>query len=145
MKLGEGDSESFGIVYGSVSVPISDWWGGSHELKHREIKEKIAENELEDNSELLLVQMEKAWRDLTDAYTEYLLNEESKAQAQENLSVNEDGYENGLITVSDLLEAQALLKEAEDRLTDSKSQFLIAKTEYLQVTGRFNSNHYKNQ
>ena len=136
MKFDESKERTLGMVYGTVSVPISGWWGGSYELQERSIKEEIAENNFKNNSELLLLQIEKAWQDLNDAYKQYLLSEESKAQAEENFKVNEDSYKNGLITVSDLLEAQALLQQTQDQLTEAKANYLVKVTTYLKVTGR---------
>ncbi|MEJ5350874.1 MAG: TolC family protein [Melioribacteraceae bacterium] len=136
MKFDESKERTLGMVFGTISVPISGWWSGSYELQERSIKEEIAKNNFKDNSELLLLQIEKAWQDLNDAYKQYLLSEESKVQAEENLNVNEDSYKNGLITVSDLLEAQALLQKAQDQLTEAKANYIIKKTTYLQVTGR---------
>jgi outer membrane protein TolC len=136
MKFDESKGRTFGMVYGTVSVPISGWWSGAYELQERSIREEIAENNFKNNSELLLLQIEKAWQDLNDAYKQYLLSEESKAQAEENFKVNEDSYKNGLITVSDLLEAQALLQQTQDQLTEAKANYLIKKITYLQNTGR---------
>jgi len=136
MKLDEADDRTFGMIFGSVSVPLSDWWEGCHELEERSIKEEIAQNNFKNNSQLLVLQMEKAWQDFNDAYKEYQLSEESKAQAEENLKVNQDSYDNVLIALSDLLEAQALLQQSENQLTDAKANYLIKKTNYLQVTGR---------
>jgi outer membrane protein len=136
MKFDEGDERTLGMVFGTVSIPISGWWGGSHELEERSIKEEIAENNFKNNSELLVLQIEKSWQDLNDSYKQYLLSNESKAQAEENFKVNEDSYKNGLIAVSDLLEAQALLHQAQDQLTDAKASYFVKRTNYLQVTGR---------
>jgi len=136
MKFDESKERTFGIVYGTVSVPISGWWGGSHELQERSIKEEITKNNFKNNSELLLLQIEKAWQDLNDAYKQYLLSKESKVQAEENFKVNDDSYKNGLITVSDLLEAQALLQQTQDQLTEAKANYLVKVTTYLKVTGR---------
>lgn len=136
LKFDESDGRAIGMVFGTVSVPISGWWGGSHELQERSIKEEIAENNFKNNSELLLLQIEKAWQDLSDAYKQYLLSEESKVQAEENFKVNDDSYKNGISTISDLLEAQALLQQAQDQLTESKANYIIKRTTYLQVTGR---------
>lgn len=59
-----------------------------------------------------------------------------KDQADENLKVNDDSYTNGLVNVSDLLEAQAMQNQALNDLTDAKAQYVVKKTTYLQVTGR---------
>ncbi len=136
MKFDEGQERTFGMAFGTVSVPISDWWGGAHELEERSIKEEIAENNFKNNSELLLLQMEKSWQNLTDSYKQYSLSMESLEQAEENMKVNQDSYDNGLITLTDLLEAQASLQEAEDRLTDAKTNYKVMKTTYLVLTGR---------
>jgi outer membrane protein len=136
LEFDESDGRSFGMIYGTASIPISGWWGGSHELKKRKQEERIAENNFRDNSELLLLQMEKSWQDVSDAYTQYLLSDESKGQATENMKVNQDSYDNGMILVSDLLEARALLQQAEDQSTDARMNYLTKKTRYLQVTGR---------
>ncbi len=136
MKTDEADGRALGLIFGTVSVPISNWWGGSYELEERKLKEKIAENSLRDNSELLILQMQKAWQDLSDTYDQYLLNLESKAQAEENLRVNEDGYKSGIITLSDLLEAQALLQQTQDQITETNAKYLVTLSAYLKVTGR---------
>jgi len=136
LKFDEGKERTLGMIFSTVSVPISGWWGGSHELQERSIKEEIAENNFKNNSELLILQMEKAWQDLTNAHKQYLLSEESKAQAEENYKVNDDSYKNGLINVSDLLEAQALLQQTQDQLIDAKANYIVKRTIYLQVTGR---------
>jgi outer membrane protein len=131
-----GDNQSNGLIYGMVSIPISAWWGGSHEIKKRKQVERIAENNFKDNSERLVLQMEQSWRDLTDAYTQYQLAEEANEQATENMEVNQDSYDSGLTPVSDLLEARALLQRTLDQVTESKAQYLTQRSKYLQVTGR---------
>jgi outer membrane protein TolC len=136
MKFDESKSRTIGMVFGTVSVPISGWWGGSHELQERSIKEEIAKNNLKNNSELIVLQIEKTWQDLTDSYNQYLLSEESKAQAEENYKLNADSYKNGLITLSDFLEAQATLQQKQDQLTEAKTNYLVKKTTYIQATGR---------
>jgi len=49
---------------------------------------------LKDKSELLLLQMEKAWQDVTDAYKQLQLSEEARAQAEVNVQLNEESYKN---------------------------------------------------
>ncbi|MGD0035852.1 MAG: TolC family protein [Bacteroidota bacterium] len=136
MKLDESKDRTLGIAFGTVSIPISGWWEASHSLSERSVKEQIAKNNLKDNSELLLLQMQKAWQDFTDAYKQELLSEEAKAQAEENLKVNQDSYNNGMSNLSDLLEAQALQQQMNDQLTDARASYRSKQITYLQVTGR---------
>ena len=46
------NDRTFGMIYATVSVPISDWWGGSHAVKRRKIEQQKAEEQLADNAEL---------------------------------------------------------------------------------------------
>lgn len=135
-KFDEAEGRTYGMVSGLVNVPISNWWEASHSLSERSIREEMAKNEFKNKSELLVVQMEKAWQDLTDAYKQITLSKESKAQAEENLKVNQDSYKNGLSNTSDLLEAQAMLQQANDQLTDAYTQYKLKYSTYLTVTGR---------
>ncbi|MEN6561386.1 MAG: TolC family protein [Acidobacteriota bacterium] len=136
MKMDDAKGRTDGLVFGTLSVPLSGWWEGSYALGRQKAREEIARNTLRDSEAMLLLQMEKAWKDLTDADRELALCRESEAQADENLKVNQDGYDNGLITVSDLLEAQALRQQARDRLTEAMAAYRIKLVQYLQVTGR---------
>ncbi|HOW83444.1 MAG TPA: TolC family protein [Spirochaetota bacterium] len=125
-----------GVLYGQVSVPISDWWGGAYELKGQSIRKTIAENNLKDKTDLLLLQMEKAWQDLNDAYKQVALAEDSMRQADENQKVTADSYYNGLVNLSDMLEAQAVLQEARDGIIEAKVNYRLKQIYYMQATGR---------
>lgn len=136
MKIDEYNKSNKQFVYAAVQIPLSDWHEASHTLKEREQKEKIAKNNMAESTNLLLLQMKKAWYDLNDAHKQVMICAEAKAQAEENLKVNNDSYQNGLITLSDLLEAQAMLQQEADRLVDAKVNYRINETTYLQVTGK---------
>lgn len=126
----------FAIGFVTVSVPISDWWGGSHAIKKQKLEVKNAENRLADNSELLVIAMQKAWTDLQDSYKQILIATKSIEQSTENLRLNEDYYRAGTTTMSDLLDAQSMFRQSHDKYADAYAQFRIKTMEYLQATGR---------
>jgi outer membrane protein len=133
----KGDKGAFnGMVFTTVSIPISDWWGGKHKLNELRTKEEMARNTQRENEGLLKLQMEKAWTDLNEAYDKIKLLGEILMQTEENLKLNQNSYKNGLIQISDILEAQALKTEIEDKLTEAKSTYKIKVSDYLKVTGR---------
>ena len=80
--------------------------------------------------------MEKAWTDVNETWKQIAIMQETALQAEENLKVSQTGYESGVVTLSDLLEAQALVAETADKLIEAKTQYKLAVTTYLQVTGR---------
>lgn len=120
----------------TVSVPISGWWGGSHAMKRQRLKTQNAENDLEDKGQLLVIRMQKAWNDLTDAYAQLAIARESIDQSEENLRLNTDYYKVGTATISDLLDAQTLYQQSHDRYVEMLAQYEVKRTEYLQATGR---------
>lgn len=129
-------SHPFAIGFVSVSIPISGWWGGSHAIKKQNLQIKNAENQLADNSELLVIAMQKAWTDLQDAYKQILIARTSIEQSTENLRLNKDYYHAGTSTMSDLLDAQTLFQQSRDKYIETYAQFQIKTVEYLQATGR---------
>jgi len=136
LKLDEMKDVTNTLAFATVQVPISGWWGGAHRISERAIQEEIAENNARDKKELLLLQMDKAWHDLDEAYDRVRMNRQALQQADENLKVNRDSYNNGVVTVSDLLEAQALHQETRNRLTESITEYRLKQSEYLKATGR---------
>lgn len=130
------DNYTNGLAYVSVSIPISDWWGGYHSIKEHKLKQQIAENTFEDTKALLNLQTEKVWTDVTQAWKQISIMKETALQAEENLKVSQTGYNSGVVTLSDLLEAQALVTETSDKLIEAQTQYKLAASTYLQVTAQ---------
>lgn len=130
-------AQTNGLAYVTVSVPISDLWSGKSNVRESKLREQIAENTFEDTKGLLQLRAEKAWTDLNEKWKEIAIMEETAQQADENLKVSQTGYNSGVVTLSDLLEAQALVAETADKLTEAKMQYRLAIKNYLKVTGRY--------
>lgn len=128
--------ESFGMIFATLSIPISDWWGGSHNIKKHKAQINIAETQLIDNSELLEIRMQKAWIELEDAYKQINIANKSIEQSNENLRIHNDYYKAGTCSMSDLLEAQSLYQQSKDKYVEACSTYQIKKLEYIQATGR---------
>lgn len=135
-KLDDGDATDNGIAFVTVSLPISEWWGGSHKVAAHKARVKISENKLDNSDKLLLMQMDQAWNTLSEAEEQYAIALIGEQQADANLAVNKDSYDNGVVTLSDLLEAQALLQEAKDRLTEATIALRVSELDYQKVTNR---------
>ncbi len=124
------------LAFVSVSIPLSDWWGGSHTVKKQKLQVANAENLLADNSELLVIGMQQAWNDLQNAYEQIIIAHKSIEQSSENLRLNEQYYRAGTTTMSDLLDAQTLFQQSRDKYVDAYAAYRIKIVEYLQATGR---------
>jgi len=114
---------TFGMIFATVSVPLSDWWGGSHAIKRKKLEYERAVDEQTDKSELLKIGMQNAWNAVTEARLQLTLAERSKVQAEENLRLQRNFYRAGTTTLSDLLEAQLLHQQSVDRRTDAYAEY----------------------
>ena len=123
------------IGLATLSVPISNWWG-NRGLKRQKIAEQIAVEEKEDSRQLLLIQMQNAYDNLETAYKQIQLAKLSMEQAAENLRLNQDFYEAGTGTMSNLLDAQTQDQKARNQYSEAVVAYLNARTAYLKATGR---------
>ena len=130
------NNHTFGMLFATVSVPISDWWSGSHVIKRRQIEHQKAVEQLEDNAQLLQIRMQNAWNGVEESYQQLLLSQRSIEQAEENLRLNRDYYRAGTSKMSDLLEAQLLYQQALDHHTDAFADYQNKLLEYRQATGQ---------
>lgn len=130
------NDRSFGMVFATVKVPISDWWGGSHAIKRRKIEQQKAVDQLEDNTQLLQIRMQNAWNNVQEAAQQLSIAQRSIEQAQENLRLNRNYYQAGTCKMSDLLQAQLLFQQAQDRRTDAFSDYQNKLLEYKHAIGQ---------
>lgn len=125
-----------GLVFAQVSVPISDWWGGSHALKKARIREQQAENDRLQAREMLSVEIEKTWSEVQEAYAQIQLARRSVDSATENLRENRSFYEAGTAPLTDLLDAETLYTQSRDNFTSACAAYRTSLARYLRVTGR---------
>lgn len=125
-----------GAVFATLSIPISDWWGGSHAIKRRKIALQQAKDEQRDQSELLVIRMQNAWNNVVEAYKQLQIAEKSIEQSEENLRLNRNFYQAGTTPMSDLLEAQTLYQQSLDHRTDAFADYQNSILQYRQAIGQ---------
>lgn len=113
------------VAFALLQVPISDWHKTAFKLKQHRIELEEAENTRRDLSEKMELQTNQAWFNLEQSYLRVQMAKTAVADAEANLKMESDYYEAGLIALSELLEAQTLLKHSLDELTDSRVEYRI--------------------
>jgi len=126
----------FGMVFGTVAVPISNWWGGSHVVKKQKLQVQIAENDKRNAEEMLLIQMQQLWNELGETYAQMQLAERGIDTALENVRLCDDYYHAGAGLLTDLLDAQNSLQQARDQYTEAATGYRMQLSRYRQVTGQ---------
>jgi outer membrane protein TolC len=124
------------MVHATLTLPISDWWGGSYNLRKKQTQIDRAEYEKKDTDQKLFVMFQSYWNKLNENYNKLLLAKQAIETAEENVRINKDQYQNGLSILSDLIDAQSLLQQSRDQYTEAYTGFLVARYLYLRETGR---------
>lgn len=126
----------FGMVFGTVSVPLSDWWGGAHAIQKSRIQEQIARNERTQNMQLIEMQIERSWDELAEAYQQLILARNSIDLARENLRLQQDYFDAGTATLTELLNAQSTLQQSADNYTEAFVDYQVKRRAYLKNIGK---------
>lgn len=124
------------IFFASVQVPIMKWWETSHKIKEHNLKIEQYEIMQQDLTEKMSLQEKQAYNQIVEA--EALLQSDKAAldMAQENYRVAELNYRAGINTVTDVLEANALLLQAQNAITDRQITYVTARRRYHDLTGK---------
>ncbi len=121
------------LVFAVLQVPITDWHKTSIKLKKHNLDAEMAENTRRDLTEKMEMQTNQAWFNLEQSWLRITMAQTALNDAEANLKITEDYYEAGLVALSDVLEAQTLLKQSRDELTDSRVEYRINLVTYRQL------------
>ena len=128
------NSKPNAMVFAVLQVPITDWHKTSIKLKKHHLDAEMAENTRRDLTEKMQMQTNQAWFNLEQSWLRIDMAQTALSDAEANLKITEDYYDAGLVALSDLLEAQTLLKQSRDELTDSRAEYRINLVTYRQLT-----------
>lgn len=127
-----------GAAMVSLKVPIFHFRAQHNKVKAAKEQLALAEAEKDSKDELMLLELTKAINELTEAQLEREIADRSLAQAEENMKLSKSGYSNGLETLSDYLEAQALWQSAYATKVDAYFQLYLKNLSYMKAAGLLN-------
>ncbi|MDR2652752.1 MAG: TolC family protein, partial [Prevotellaceae bacterium] len=127
-------TNTFGVLFATVRIPISDWWGGTYAVKRAKLKTQQAENERQNTMELMIVEIQQVYNELVESYEQIVLAKKSIESATENLRLNNNYYKAGISTLTDVLDAQSLLQKSKDQYSEAGCNYQIKLAKYKQVT-----------
>lgn len=130
----DSHDQTNGMVFATLSVPISDWWGGSHAVRKAKYQHQQAENDRLEAREKLAIDIQSAWNNLEEAYQQIGLARASVASAGENLRMQRNFYQVGTTTMTDLLDAVTLYTQADSRFTTALATYQQRVAEYQAKT-----------
>ena len=124
------------LLFARVSVPLTQWWETSHKMKEHDWKIREAELQQKELGEKMQLQEMQAYDLMIEAAS--LLRSDSAAldMAEDNYRLAELNYKAGMNTITDVLEANALLLQARNAITDRQITYITARRRYHDLTGK---------
>lgn len=119
-----------------VKLPIFHWGAETRKVKKAKLTVENDRLELQKNRRLMSIEARQAVQNLTDGFHMVQTAEVGMSQAEENLRVMRQKYDNQMATMTDLLQAQSQWQQNRSSLIEAKTQYKIYETEYLRVTGK---------
>ena len=124
------------IALAQVSIPLTQWWETSHKLKEHDIVIREAELMQQDLTEKMSLQLKQAYNQMVEADALMQSDKAALDMAKENYRLAELNYRAGMNTITDVLEAHALLLQAKNAITDRQITYLTARRRYQDLSGQ---------
>lgn len=128
--------KSNAIVFARVNVPLTQWWETSHKIKEHNFKIEEYEVMQQDLMQKMTLQEKQAYNQMVEAEALLQSDKASLEMAQENYRVAQLNYNAGMTTITDVLEANALLLQAQNAITDRQITYKSARRKYHDLTGK---------
>lgn len=129
-----GRSFNNGMVFGTVNVPLTAWWGGSHAIRRQKLALQQSQNQLQEAREQLAIDVEASWSSLMEAYKQIEIAQTSVDEATENMRMSMDKYRMGAEILSDLLESETLLRKSQNMLSQARADYMTKRADYIRKT-----------
>lgn len=119
----------------SVSIPVFHWGEGYRKVKKAKMEVENATLSFDKNRKLMELQARQNYNNYIDGYE--LIESAMKAmdEADSNLKSISEQYQAGLMTLTDLLEAQSQWHTSYSNVIEAKTQYKINEIDYLRSTG----------
>lgn len=137
----DGFSQQFGRDWNVgviMQIPVFHWNERRHILNAAKHEKKVQEIKLEDYNELIKLEVNKVFYQISEAREKADIAALSLEQASENLRLAENNFEVGIINATKLMEAQILWREAYSNNIDAKSNLKLQQTKMQKAIGKFN-------
>lgn len=121
------------LVFATLQVPLTGWWETAHKIKQQNYAIQKAENERDDLTEKMMLETRQAWCNIGEARSQVELAESTVRDAQANMQTARTNFDAGLVPVSELLEAQTLLLQAQNQRTDALIDLKIKNNRFSQL------------
>lgn len=118
------------LAFVNLSIPLTGWGEMVHRLKQHDMKIEQAELMQQDLTEKMSLQNRQIYDHLIEALKLMEQHRASRTLAQDNHRISLMNYQAGVGTMTELMEAEALLLQAENAYTDALITYRTALRKY---------------
>lgn len=119
-----------------LKIPVWHWGGNYNKLRQAKAEQHIAQLTLDDAKEKIALQVSQASFKAQEAMKTYLMTIANQTKAQENLSNAQTGFQEGVLTTDNVLEAQTAWLKANSEKIDAMIDVQLCDTYLTKVLGR---------
>ncbi len=127
------DAQFAGLL--NLSIPLYHFGERTNRLKAAKARQRIAELDTQEQTELMELQLAQAIIRLSEAQLEVDISLKTIDQAKENLRIQKLTHREGTTTLSDLLDAQTKLQQAQTTHAQACYDLYLAHTAYNKAAG----------
>lgn len=134
-----GFKNEFGGIFNvgvAMKIPLSGWWEGVHKRNSARAETTIKRLELEDAREKIELEVTQSAYKLNEANKKLSASMKNKERAEENLRHANLGFNEGVIPVLNLMEAQTAWMSAGSDLIDAQIEVKLTKVYLMKSMGK---------
>lgn len=123
-----------GLAFLQLSIPLTQWGQTAHQLNQHKLKIQQAQLMQKDLNEKMDLQNQQVYDQLIESAKLMTQHQSAAELAEDNYNLALMNYRAGVATMTELLEAEALLLQAQNNLTDSRINYRTAMRKYMDYT-----------
>ena len=133
--MGVDEGELTWIAGLSFNMPIFHWGERQLKVHEQKMQNRKVELQYESTKEFLMLEIHQAIFKLKESLIKIEMTKESLTQAEENLNLERNRLDEGLITTTDVLNAQMQWQKSFADYIDAKVNFKISESNYYKSIG----------
>lgn len=126
---------SFGVM---AKIPLFHWGEGMNKIRMAKAEAKIAKYELEDKTELIMLQAKQFHQRIIEADSRLKMSQDKMNDAEENLRKATIGFREGMVASTVVTQAQTAWLQAHSEYIDSKVDRIMTAIYLKKATGKLN-------
>src|SRR5690606_883792 len=127
------------VVGVQLNIPIFDGFQKRSQVRQAELEIKKVEQDMQKLEKNTAVETRNAISQLENSLQAIQAQEQNVALAQEVFDTSNQLYKEGISPLTDLLESEVALREAQTNLNNERLKYQLAQLNYLRAAGEIDS------